>query len=130
MRRNHFLSCAVLGALLAVVPAAAHHAASVAYDLEKVIAVRGTITEVKWENPHTWVYVEVKDADGTIVKWGFEGPVPNQLYRRGLTPSVLKPGVQVSIKAHPARDAARNFGELMEVVTAEGKSLLPGGRGQ
>lgn len=129
MRRNHFLSCAVLGPLLAVVPAAAHHAASVAYDLDKVIAVKGTITEVKWENPHTWVYVEVKEPDGKVVKWGFEGPVPNQLYRRGMTPAVLKPGVEVAIKAHPARDASRNYGELMEVVTADGRSLL-GGRGQ
>ena len=129
MNRIHFASLAALGALLAAMPVAAHHAASVAYDLEKVIAVRGTITEVKWENPHTWVYVEVKDADGTIVKWGFEGPVPNQLYRRGMTPAVLKPGVEVAIKAHPARDAARNYGELMEVVTADGRSLL-GGRGQ
>ena len=108
----------------------AHHAASVAYLVDKEITVQGVVTEVKWENPHTWVYVEAKDASGKVVKWSFEGAVPNQLYRRGVTPAVLKPGVQVTIKAHPARNAAANAGELTEIIGPGGKPILPGGRGR
>ena len=104
----------------------AHHAASVAYLVDKEITVEGVVTEVKWENPHTWVYVEAKDASGKVVKWSFEGAVPNQLYRRGVTPAVLKPGVQVTIKAHPARNAAANAGELTEILGPDGKPIRAG----
>ena len=75
--------------------------------VDREITVRGVVTEVKWENPHTWIYVDAKDDSGKVVKWSFEGAVPNQLIRRGVTPSVLKPGVELTIKAHPSRDASR-----------------------
>lgn len=112
-------SAVCVGFLLAVIPASAHHAAAVAYDLDKYITVQGLITEVKWESPHTWIYLDVKDASGTVVKWGFEGAVPNQLYRRGVTPAILKPGLQITLKGHPARDASRHFGEVHEVVASD-----------
>jgi uncharacterized protein DUF6152 len=118
----------VLGLGFSGVSISAHHAASVAYDIDKEITVQGVVTEVKWENPHTWVYVEAKDASGKVTKWGFEGAVPNQLYRRGVTPAVLKPGVRVTIKAHPARDASRNAGELTEVLGPDGKAIRAGVR--
>jgi hypothetical protein len=111
--------------------ARAHHAASVAYHVDKEITVQGMVTEVKWENPHTWVYVEAKDAAGKVVKWSFEGAVPNQLYRRGVTPAVLKPGVRVTVKAHPARNASANAGELTAIIGPDGKPILGGtGRGR
>jgi hypothetical protein len=106
----------------------AHHAASVAYHVDREITVQGVVTEVKWENPHTWVYVEAKDAGGKVVTWSFEGAVPNQLYRRGVTPAVLKPGVRVTIKAHPARDASRRAGEMTELLGPDGKPIHAGVR--
>jgi hypothetical protein len=115
--------------MLAVMPAAAHHSAAVAYDLDKYITVQGLVTEVKWESPHTWIYLDVPDASGTVVKWGFEGAVPNQLYRRGVTPAILKPGLQVTLKGHPARDASRHFGEVHEVVLPDGRSFVIGASG-
>lgn len=119
----------VVGALIAlsaaVVPAAAHHSAAVAYDINKTISVKGVISEVRWENPHTWIFVEQKDDSGKVVKWGFEGKVPNQLIRLGITPSVLKPGIEVTITGHPARDASQNFGEVLEVTLPDGKVIKP-----
>jgi hypothetical protein len=109
-------------------PISAHHAASVAYHVDREITVQGVVTEVKWENPHTWVYVEAKDAGGKVVTWSFEGAVPNQLYRRGVTPAVLKPGVRVTIKAHPARDASRRAGEMTELLGPDGKPIHAGVR--
>jgi hypothetical protein len=94
--------------------------------MDKVVTVQGVVTDVKWENPHTWVYVDAKDASGKVVKWSFEGAVPNLLYRRGITPAILKPGVALTIKAHPARVASRHAGELTEVVTADGKTIHAG----
>jgi hypothetical protein len=111
---------------IAAASLSAHHAASVAYHVDKEITIEGVVTEVKWENPHTWVYVEAKDASGKVVKWSFEGAVPNQLYRRGVTPAVLKPGVRVTIKAHPARNASVNAGEMTEVLGPDGKPIRAG----
>jgi hypothetical protein len=72
------------------------------------------------------VVLEAKDADGKVVKWSFEGAVPSQLFRRGVTPAVLKPGVRVTIKAHPTRDASRNAGEMTEVLGTDGKPIHAG----
>lgn len=123
---KHLSVSIVIVLFLAGADASGHHSAAVAYDIDKTITVEGVVTEVKWENPHTWVYVEGKDATGKAVQWSFEGAVPNQLYRRGVTPAVLKPGVKVTIKAHPARDASRNAGEMTEVLDADGKPIHAG----
>jgi hypothetical protein len=123
---TRYIVSSALGLVLLAAPASAHHAAAVAYHVDQTITVEGVVTEVKWENPHTWVYVEAKDASGNLVKWSFEGAVPNQLYRRGVTPAVLKPGVRVTIKAHPARDASRNAGEMTEVLGEDGKPIHAG----
>jgi hypothetical protein len=87
------------------------------------------VTEVKWENPHTWIYLDVKEARGGVVKWGFEGAVPNQLYRRGVTPTLLKPGMAITIKGHPARIASRHLGEVHEIVLQDGRSFVIGASG-
>jgi len=115
----------VLVLLLVTAPVAAHHSAAVAYDITKTISVKGVISEVRWENPHTWIFVEQKDESGKVVKWGFEGKVPNQLIRLGITPSVLKPGVEVTVTGHPARDASQNFCEVLEVTLPDGKIIKP-----
>ncbi len=126
MRHAYWLSLVGVGLLLAAAPAMSHHSAAVAYHVDREITVRGVVTDVKWENPHTWVYLDAKDANGKVVKWSFEGAVPNQLVRRGVTPAVLKPGVELTIKAHPSRDASRSVGEMLEVLTADGKSIHAG----
>jgi len=115
---------AVVSVVIAV-PAAAHHSAAVAYDVDKTISVKGVISEVKWVNPHTWIFVDAKDEAGKAVKWGFEGKVPNQLIRLGITPSVLKPGIVVTVTGHPARDASQNYCEVMELTFADGKRIKP-----
>jgi Family of unknown function (DUF6152) len=111
--------------LVIAVPAVAHHSAAVAYDVDKTISVKGVISEVKWVNPHTWIFVDAKDEAGKAVKWGFEGKVPNQLIRLGITPSVLKPGIEVTVTGHPARDASQNYCEVLEVTFADGKTIKP-----
>jgi len=113
------------GVLLATIPAYAHHSAAVAYDLDKTVTVKGVISEVRWVNPHTWIFVDTKDADGKTVKWGFEGKVPNLLVRSGITPSVLKAGLEVTISGHPARNEAEKSGEVIEVTFADGKTIKP-----
>jgi len=118
-----------LALLCAAAPVWAHHSAAAAYDLDTYITLQGVVAEVKWENPHTWIYLDVKDPSGATVQWGFEGAVPNQLYRRGVTPAILKAGMRITIKGHPARIASRRLGEVHEIVLEDGRSFVIGASG-
>ena len=73
LRAFHGALATAFVSLVIGAPASAHHSAAVAYDINKTISVNGVISEVKWENPHTWIFVETKDESGKAVKWGFEG---------------------------------------------------------
>ena len=62
--RRCFAAGLAVAALLPAAPASPHHSFTVAFDEQRPVSIEGVITEVKWENPHTWVYVEAKDASG------------------------------------------------------------------
>src|SRR5688500_400642 len=91
---------------LAVVAASAHHSFSVAFDLERRVSIEGVVTEVKWENPHSWIVVEMKKPDGATEIWRFETQPPNTLRRTGVTAAMLEPGVTVTVKGYGALDRA------------------------
>ena len=82
----------VLGLALGTIPVVAHHSAAPAYDTEKKITLRGTITKVEWQNPHVFYYIDVMDPSGTVKNWAIEASTPNQLYRRGRRKDDLKIG--------------------------------------
>ena len=96
---------AVLGLLVAGHHAAlAHHAFSAEFDADAPIRVQGTITRVDWINPHTWVYVTHRNADGTTTQWRLEGSTPNTMLRHGLTRKVLQPGTEVIVRGYQSKD--------------------------
>ena len=76
---------AVFALLSAVVPAFAHHAFAVEFDANKCLDLKGTLTGVDWENPHAYIHVDVKDANGMTVSWSLETVTPNALKRNGST---------------------------------------------
>src|ERR1700694_4701396 len=73
----------VFGLFCAAVPAAAHHAFAAEFDVDQPVKVHGTVTKIEWVNPHAWIYVDVKGADGKVVNWHFELGPPNALFRVG-----------------------------------------------
>ena len=104
---KHAVLAAFLGAGLsvaAVAPLSAHHSAA-AYDRDADIELAGTIKEMQYTNPHSWLIVEVGDKAGKTVDWGFEAEGPSTLLRAGIKASSLKPGEKVTVKGHPLRDA-------------------------
>ena len=75
---------AVLVALVTVPPVLAHHSFATEYDRTKPVSVTGVVKKVEWRNPHIWFYVDVKDARGRMVTWGFSGGPPAFLMRQGI----------------------------------------------
>lgn len=120
----------MVGVLMAVccaaaAPALSHHAFSAEFDVENPIKLTGSITRVLWSNPHAWVYVDVKGADGTVVNWGLEAGAANALYRRGWRPQDVPVGAMVTIEAFPARNGTprANAGKIL---LADGRELFAG----
>jgi hypothetical protein len=102
---NAFSSAARFGIVLAglfAMSAWAHHSFSV-FDMQTEITLEGEVVEFEWTNPHTWVWVNVTNEDGTVTKWGFEGMSPNYLGRRGWTRDTLKPGDRITVMANPLK---------------------------
>ena len=117
-------ACAVVSALLFVVSAgtaSAHHSFA-AFDTASEKTVTGTVKQFDWTNPHTWIWVEVPNAQGSVDTFGFEGMSPNYLNRRGWTKSTLKPGDTITITFRPMRDGSKG-GMFMNGKLASGKVL-------
>jgi Family of unknown function (DUF6152) len=89
--------------LLTAGPVYAHHAFAAEFDASKPIILQGTITKIEWVNPHGWIYVDVKSADGTIVNWAVETST-SALIRRGLRKTDLPFGSELEIRGYQARD--------------------------
>ena len=87
-------------------PAWAHHAFSAIFDEKQPVNLRGTVTKVELINPHSWIWVDVKNADGTVTNWGSEGGSPNSLIRHGITKNTLPVGTEILVFAYRAKDGS------------------------
>ena len=118
----------ILGLLLAV-PTFAHHSVQAQFDIHKTFTVSGTVAKVEWINPHSYLTVDVKGADGKVQKWAFELGGQAALRRAGMSRADrggLKPGDAVTVSALPARDGTPN-GALRELKLADGRDFKFGG---
>ena len=118
-------ACAVLILTLlgaAGTPSSAHHSFAAAYDTTKSITIQGAIVQVRLTNPHSWFFLDVKEADGKLTRWSFEAGTPSGMIRGGYKASELAPGTIVTIRGAPARDTTKNVGMLQQLTTADGKT--------
>jgi len=121
-RKGFFGLVAGLGWLVATISVSAHHSFAATFDVNKPVTVKAVITEVRWENPHTLMYVDVKDESGNVTKWTFESYPPSVLYRKGLRQNRLKPGAEVTLTGHVAKSVA-NWAEVSIVAFPDGESF-------
>ena len=128
MRNSHVVAAALVMMLAAGAPIAAHHSFAAEFDGSKPVTLRGTITKMEWTNPHAWLHVDVKGADGKTVAWMIEGGAPNALLRRGWTKASLLPGTEILVEGYQAKDGA-NRANGRDITFKDGKKLFVGSTG-
>jgi len=103
-------------------PASAHHSAAV-YDMETILTLRGTVSQLEWKNPHVYVFVDVADESGQTVRWALEGESTALMARGGWSPTALTPGDRVSVRVNRSRKPGRYEARLTALITADGTVL-------
>ena len=103
-------------------PLFAHHGTGVAYDTEKMVTLKGTVTEWIWANPHCGLLFDVADDKGNVVHWGAELTNPHALSEAGFSKDVFKPGDKITITGHLAKSGAPRM-ESSRIVLADGRVL-------
>ena len=104
-------------------PATAHHAFSTEFDAKQPITLKGTISRVEWINPHAFIHLDVKGADGTVVEWMIEAGSPNTLVRRRMTRDSIPTGTEVVVFGYRHRNGS-NAANGRDVTLPDGRRLF------
>jgi hypothetical protein len=120
-------SAAILGLLMAAIPAFAHHSFAAEYDNLKVVKLTGNVTRVDWQNPHAYFYIDVKNADtGRVENWAFEMGAPSVIARQGWTKTTLKIGDVIVVEGTRAKDGGTHGNARSVFMAGTGKKLGAG----
>jgi hypothetical protein len=126
MHTKQIVGCLLSGVVgTLTLPAVAHHSA-VMFDDAKEVTMTGTVKEFQYTNPHSWLLVDVKGADGKVTTWGFEAEGPSTLTRAGIRKSDLAPGTEITISGHPMRDGRPAAAWTKATRLSDKKELIPG----
>ena len=128
LKTKMLLAVVGCGMWLSAPPLVAHHSFAAEYDGDKPITLSGTLTKMLWSNPHAWVYVDVKGADGKAVEWAFETGGANALYRRGWKKTDLPVGAAVTIDGFRARNGSQTV-NATNIKLPDGRQLFAGSSG-
>src|SRR5262249_59406839 len=107
------------------VSAVAHHSIAAEFDQNKPVKVRGVVTSVLWSNPHAWLYLDAKEADGSVSHWSFELNGLNVLYRQGWRKDSLPAGTEIVVDAFQSK-TAQHGGKTRSGTPAGGRPLFFG----
>jgi hypothetical protein len=122
--------CLLLLAAVAIIapPLAAHHGRGQSFDMKKQVTLKGIVSQVKWQNPHVLIFIDVKNDAGEVVNWAFENSNVHTLATQGYNRNTLKVGQDVTAIVNPAANGSP-LGIIVKVVLADGKEIMSRERG-
>ena len=119
----------VLAAMvIASLPLAAHHGRGATFDMKKQLTLKGTVSAVKWQNPHVLISIDVTDEAGKVVTWTFENSNVHTLATQGYNRNTLKIGQPVTAVLNPAANG-EPLGIIVKVILADGREIMSRERG-
>lgn len=104
-----------------VLPLWAHHG-NAAFDSDKRVTMKGTVTEWFWANPHCFLRFDVKDDSGNVTHWVAEASNPPDMMNHGWSKGALKAGDQVTVTVMPVKNG-KPIGRITAVVLPNGQTL-------
>ena len=116
------LGWVVIGISLLTVPALAHHSFAM-FDIEQTVEISGTVKELQWTNPHSWLQVMVADDAGKMVEYSLEMSSPGRMALNGWTPMTVVPGDAVTVTLHPLRDGTPG-GQFITIKLPDGSVMV------
>ena len=112
-----------VGLLLVSGPMFAHHSDSV-FDQDRLVTITGTVTRFEFRNPHTRIYMDVKNEEGNIEKWIVTGGALGSMRKVGWTHDIIKPGEQLTISGFQYWNG-RKIMIHVKLVRANGEEIPP-----
>jgi len=106
----------VVSFLASAVPAFAHHSFAATYFEDKTETAEGELVQFLFRNPHSFVQIETKDANGNPTRYSVEWGAGLQLNRQGVTRETLKPGDHVIVTGNPGRNPEDHRLRLRTIV--------------
>jgi hypothetical protein len=128
MARMSYSAATALGILISSLQLPAHHAFTAEFDTKKPVKLRGTIAKIEMVNPHSWIYIDVRNDDGSTSQWMLEAGSPNVLVRRGFSKAAIPKGTEVIFEGFQAKDGS-NRANGRDITFPDGKKLFIGSTG-
>jgi hypothetical protein len=120
----------VAGIALLTLPhaVAAHHAFTAEFDSKQFLTLRGTLAKMEWVNPHSWIFLDVKDDAGKVVQWQLELGPPNALFRAGWRKDSVRSGIELVVRGYRAKNGSARA-NARDVTLPDGRELFVGSSG-